>query len=325
MEFKDLLELYKQGKYLEVIQNADGVSDFNAKFLKVRSYYALDRFVEALNEYKNNEEILTKSNFAESIRLYVDILVKLNYDLPQILIQLGPYYDYPNLNLEVKDLLLNLEQYVRGRIKLEENSDVEPGDILYDDETLFGLLESKNPTDIFDALSYIRSMFGADDRIVIFVDKIREILKSRTVFDLTYAILFNQLVLVGDGDYYLFNKNGHYYNVSPLSLSHKLEESNKYLDKCLALLEKYERDIVIKECATRLLLMGYVYLTPEFLDNISSANEFFYASYLTTLKLLHKESSEIEKFNIKKINLNKVKIYEEVLKTVSREWNSFKI
>ena len=109
MEFKDLLELYKQGKYLEVIQNADGVSDFNAKFLKVRSYYALDRFVEALNEYKNNEEILTKSNFAESIRLYVDILVKLNYDLPQILIQLGPYYDYPNLNLEVKDLLLNLE------------------------------------------------------------------------------------------------------------------------------------------------------------------------------------------------------------------------
>ena len=41
MEFKDLLELYKQGKYLEVIQNADGVSDFNAKFLKVRDFMSI--------------------------------------------------------------------------------------------------------------------------------------------------------------------------------------------------------------------------------------------------------------------------------------------
>ena len=41
MKFKDLLELFKEGKYEEVIKNAILVDDFNAIFLLIRNFFSI--------------------------------------------------------------------------------------------------------------------------------------------------------------------------------------------------------------------------------------------------------------------------------------------
>ena len=84
MELKDLLELYKQGEYQKVIDESFKSDDYNAIFLRIRSMSALKQFDFALREYLVNENKLVLFNFDESVKLFIQLLVDLNFSRDQI-------------------------------------------------------------------------------------------------------------------------------------------------------------------------------------------------------------------------------------------------
>lgn len=320
MELIDLLELYKQGKYEEVIEQSKDVNDFNAIFLRIRSYFALNRYVEALNDYKTHESIILKGNFVEAIKLYISILIKLNYDVAQILLQIGPYYEYPSLSKESQDFLMNIREFIES--ESSKSISTKTSDIEYDDKTLISMLEGNNAVDMLQALAYIKLMYENDEKLTYYFDVIKKHLHSLIKFDLHYAILFNQLILIGDDDSYLFVKDGIYYQMSPKSCVDKLNKSNSFLTKCFKQLDENKKDIVINECLTRIFFMSYVYLAPTFLATDEEAEAFFYAGYTLALRLLGKDNSEIEKYNLQNINFELVSKYTKYMEAVSKDWNA---
>ena len=84
MELKDLLELYKQGEYQKVIEESFKSNDYNAIFLRIRSMSALKQYDFALREYLVNENTLVLFNLDESIKLFIQLLVDLNFSRDQI-------------------------------------------------------------------------------------------------------------------------------------------------------------------------------------------------------------------------------------------------
>ena len=323
MEFKDLLELYKQGKYEEVIDKASLTNDYNAIFLKIRSLFELSRFVEAFGEFKNNETTIIRNNFIEAIKLFIDILLMLNYGSSQILIQLGPYFDMSDsLNSEEQQFLKQIDNYIELRKRALSIKNVQD-EVYYDEESLKGMLACSKPMEVSEAISYIRVNFFNDEKANDFLTEIKNILHKRDDFDVCYGLLFNQLVIYQDTDTYFFRKNGKYFQAIPSSLVTLFNRANEYLAGLFDLIEAKEDNILVKELLIRVIFMSYPYLAPSYFESLTSARAYLCAVYKYTTQVLKTGSYDMSKYNFGNIEQENIENFYKDICAACAPWNTF--
>lgn len=282
MDFKELLDLFREEKYEEVINKADLIADYNAKFLKIKSYLALKRVKEATEEYETNQDILYIHKPLETIKLFIEILVDSNCSYSEILNKLVPFYESPVLDVEVQNFLKNIEPYLREKI-----ADRSKNEVVLDNFELLYMITSENLSEITKAFDYINGHQN-ESRLDFLYNEVANYLNDKTEFDSFFGYILSQLIRLGVKKAITFLKNEKYFMVVPANLKEKAEKSNGLYVKVLDYLSKTEEDKEAFGLIVDYAAVGYINVIPEYFENLGEVNTFFKACYLVAQKELNR-------------------------------------
>ena len=206
MELKDLLELYKQGEYQKVIDESFKSDDYNAIFLRIRSMSALKQFDFALREYLVNENTLVLFNLDESIKLFIQLLVDLNFSRDQIY---NECLRYGTVFYSNRDKGKYFTDYLAKYFTSEERDAGLNSIIFRADETNYKeCLRSHDLQKISSALAFINKQ--KEENFLFYVNaekEVEDLIKEKHNFTLEYGHFFNHLVSNRSNVPLFFNKD----------------------------------------------------------------------------------------------------------------------
>lgn len=271
MEFRELLELYKNGKYQEVIDHAESINDFNAVFLLLRSYIALNKFYDALQTYNKYREVLESNNLIESIKVYLFLLVKTEASEAKLEKEVEYFKDKNYINQETEEFLCKLEEYIK-QVK-NDNKNFEK----YSIEEVIEMLKSDDETVVFSALSELIN----DDKFksINLLPTIENILKEKCVMNLTYGMLLDFLVSNSYRCNLFFKKDGVYFNIDPSTLTKQNLEQAKLVHQALSHIQSNEKNISIGDFVLKILVKSSYQLAPNYIKNLRELSSFVCAAY----------------------------------------------
>lgn len=283
MNFKDLLELYKQGKYQDVIDNADFMSDYNTLFLVLRSYLSLGLHSEALNFYQTNRETLEKYNLIESTKIYLFLLVSLNFNKSKIKDAIEYFQDKGYVNQETEEFLSKLDDYVDSLFKEEDT-----GDISIDE--LIDMLASSSPSHVAIALN--QAVSNPKYSAINLPIAISQILKEKNEIDYASSMLLDYLIYADYNDTFLLRKQSNYYRINPHDLVEDKNKQNHFLEEAIIYINANEKDVTILNKVIALINGGSYILIPNYLTNENATNAYIAACYY-----LIRQSLDIEDYD----------------------------
>lgn len=272
MEFRELLELYKNGKYQDVIDNAKGINDFNAVFLLLRSYIALNNFMEALKTYNEYREILENNNLIESMKVYLFLLVKTEASENKIQQEIEYFKDKNYVNQETEEFLCKLEKYVKMIQASEEPFEK------YSIEEVIEMLKSDDEAVVFTALSELIN----DEKFksINLSPTIEKILKDKCKMSLTYGMLLDFLVSNSYKCNLLFKKDGIYFNVDPSGLTKLSLEQTKLIHQALSHIQSNEKNISIGDFVIKAIIKTSYQLAPKYITTLRELSSYVCACYI---------------------------------------------
>lgn len=271
MEFRELLELYKNGKYEEVIKEAENINDFNAIFLLLRSYIALNRDFEAIDAYQKFRESLESHNLIESIKIYLYLLVRTGADKYKMQKEIDYFRDKNYVNQETEEFLCKLDEYV------EEIKESEKTLEKYTVEEVIEMLKSNDEHIVFAALNEI--IRDEKYRSINLMPTIAEILNEKAYMSITYGMLLDFLVTNRFDCSLLFKNNGHYFKINPSELADLSIEQAKLVNQALAQIQSNEKNISIGNYVIKIIIKATYFLAPRYISNITEMASFVCAIY----------------------------------------------
>ena len=321
MELKDLLELYKQGEYQKVIDESFKSDDYNAIFLRIRSMSALKQFDFALREYLVNENTLVLFNLDESIKLFIQLLVDLNFSRDQICNECLRYgtvfYSNGNKGKYFTDYL--------AKYFTNEERDAGFNSIIFRaDETNYKeCLRSHDLQKISSALNFINKQKEENFLFYVSAEKeVEDLIKEKHKFNLEYGYFFNHLVSNRSNVPLLFNKDGVIFRIVPSELFEVKKQSDYYFRHTMNWIYKYETDAIMHEYELRLIYTAYFLLGPQYLKTKKDEYSFLHAAYYLTTCFYHKPFDGLTKFNPKvRADMNKVDYYIKLIKKACTDYN----
>lgn len=321
MELKDLLELYKQGEYQKVIDESYKSDDYNAIFLRIRSMSALKQFDFALREYLVNENTLVLFNFDESIKLFIKLLVDLNFSKDQIYNECLRYDVFYYLSLKKdKDFIDYLSNFFTDE---EMNACFKTITFRADETNYEECLRSHNLHKISSALIFINSLKKENFLFYVKAEKVVEdLVKEKTSFNLEYGRFFNHLVENRSSVPVLFNKEGVIYRLTPSDLFEVKKQSDYYFRHMINWLHKYETDLIMRQYELRLITTVYFLLGPQYLKTKKDEYTLLHATYYLATCFYHKPFDGLSKFNPRiRADMNKVDYYIKLIKKACKDYN----
>ena len=272
MEFRELLELYKNGKYQEVIDNAKKINDYNAVFLLLRSYIALDMFKEALENYYKYRELLENNNLIESMKIYLFLLVKMDVGRVKIDQEIDYFKDKNYVNQETEEFLCKLDLYVENIRRIESVHDK------YSTEEVIEMLKSDDENVVFSGLGELLS----DEKynLINFFPIIEKILQEKCNFNFIYGLLLSFLISKNYKCKLLFKKNGAYYNFDPSEFTKRSIEQDKLIQQAVSHIQCNEKNITIGDFVIRTIIRSSYLLVPNFITTLREIASYVCASYV---------------------------------------------
>lgn len=271
MEFRELLELFKNGKYEEVISHVEEINDYNAIFLLLRSYIALNKYFDAIKTYQKFREVLENNNLIESIKVYLYLLVETGADDTRLQKEIDYFQDKNYVNQETEEFLCELNKYIEA---IKDNRKTFEK---YSIEEVIEMLKSDDEHLVFAALSEI--IHDDKYRKIDLMPTIAKILEERNVMDITYGMLLDTLVVNKYSCSLMFKNNGHYYKINPSDYSELNLKQDKLLSQALSHIQSNEKNISIGEFVMKTMVKYSYQLAPKYLTNISELSSFVVACY----------------------------------------------
>lgn len=310
MKFKDLLELFKEGKYEDVIKNAILVDDFNAIFLLIRSYIILKNYRSALNTFLTYRDYLESNNFIESIKIYLYLLVKLNAKNSKINEVIDFYRGKQYINQETEEFLCSLEDYVN---ELKKNNEVKEK---YSFEEILASLKSNDANKVASALNELVSNSNYQEVNLPLI--IYGILKDRCEMDPIYGMLLDYLIYVDYNSPLLCKNANNYYRINPHNLVIFKNNQNRLLRDGLNFLYSHEKNVTFLNLVSNYLVKGSYLLAPNFLNNNIECASYICSVYEYVNKLLGQNKSnllnlETYQYFLEKSNIELIENYHLIL------------
>lgn len=310
MEFKDLLELYKQGKYEEVIKSAISINDFNAIFLLLRSYIVLKCYQNALNAYLTYRDYLENNNLVESIKIYLYLLIKLNTRSSKISDEIEYFRGKKYVNQETEEFLCKLEDYVDELKKDNETKEY------FSNEEIITLLKSNDENKVASALNELVSNKSYEEINLPLI--ISGILKDKCELDCVYGMLLDYLIFVDYNDTFLCKSGNNYYQINPHNMVIEKNEQNNLIREAMNFIYAHEKNVTLLNLVSIYFLKGSYLLAPNFLKNSIECASYAVAiyEYVNTLLGLDKanlDNSETYLYFLDKSNIELVDNYHSIL------------
>lgn len=310
MEFKDLLELYKQGKYEEVVKNAISVNDFNAIFLLLRSYIVLKCYQNALNAYLTYRDYLENNNLVESIKIYLYLLIKLNAKTSKISQEIEYFRGKKYVNQETEEFLCRLEDYID---ELKKDSEVKE---YFSINEIIDLLKSNDENKVASALNELVSNKSYEEVNLPLI--ISGILKDKCEIDCIYGMLLDYLIFVDYNDTFLCKNGNNYYQINPHQMIIEKNNQNILIRNALNFIYAHEKNVTLLNLVSIYFLKGSYLLAPNFLTNNFECSSYAIAvyEYVNSMLGLEKnnlENSETYLYFLDKSNIELIDNYHSIL------------
>lgn len=276
MDFKELLQLFKMRQFEKVIEESKEVEDFNAYFLRIRSFIALGQNEDALKEYDDKRFDIETNDLLSSMKLYIEILVSLNFPYNKILESCTRFYDFPYVNLETEEFISKLPNSI---FEMIENKKRNETDIIA--KNTIDIDEIINSTDcnfIYESLLEINK--NDTQKTYQILPKINGYLKEQNEFDLKYGIFLEELIICNYKASLNFRKNGEYFfALNPSKFYQKYINQLSQFKENLRIINECNSDITLIELTIRYATMCIPYVIPDFLDTQLKMNAYFVACF----------------------------------------------
>lgn len=288
MEINELMTLFRNGEYDKVIDNTNDTKNEDKLFVRAISFGLSNRYKEAVETLKNNEEIL-KNNLKKLIDVHIEICFWAN-ELIDAQKALEHYEEYPYESQEVEEKFSYYKKEIEKRIKSANKN-------FYSEDDLIKFLRSKNAEQIQIAIAEIKRLDITpyiDDLLNVCLTELDESTRCLALI-LLYEKRYDKKVR------YTWHKK--VIEVIPATLKTPFQDPkfNRLLTKCAEV-----KDTTFTETFQSLLATYYLYQFPMSVeaeeDDIYTAVEIVTRKYLAWPQNKMRQSPKVEQL-IKDIEL----------------------
>lgn len=306
------LDLFANQKFEELVALDDSAISIDVKFLKFRSFIALNKMNLAFQYYDQNKKEFLNYSFVETIKLFIYIKVSLKSDILETINACQEFKDYPYKNIETEEFLNNLDSYISKIYKENIDKDTFKEN---NSEILIEKLHSNNYNDVIFALNEI----GKKERSLLFDPKeeMIKLLENDPVFTLSHGLIFATLIELDIDHEFLVVKDEKYLKANPHNLYVKFHKQKRLLDIKIEDLEEHEKNVSIMYVTSKIMDISSYYLFPNYIEENDDADAFFYASLSLAYKLLKDEiSDDYFYFEFRDEKLELINFYYTIIKKV---------
>lgn len=315
IEIKVLLDLYIKGRFEEVIKLSDECDDGAAKFLKVRSYIALGKFNQALQQYFVYQDIIEANNLIEAIKVLVYLLLKNGYSFEAIRDEIVGYKDFPQQNYETQEFLDHLDEYLDETF---ENYKAENIEFRTDKEQFIKTIKDGKYDELIDTINYAKR---EEDISFNLIEEIENYLSEHSKFSVKYGILLRELVLAKSTKNIVFTKGDKYYIITPSDLYEKLIKEDLLIKEIYDNISLDTKDVTVVHYLRKIVDITRDVFCPEYLNTYEDAFDYLAACLCIVYRLIGANPFE-DHFVLESstIRISKFENYYSLLKDIILKW-----
>jgi hypothetical protein len=252
----DLKKLFEESRYNEIVEllkDSKDPADIYARILAC-TYLGDDK--RAIEIYDQDRDVLEKASLVQAGKVILAILLRLG-NVGRARKEVEHFKEAPYVDQATEEWIDSLDGYIDEY--LFKKSD-------YAKALTVSEIRNKLASSSLDDIVYAISLSqNSDYRGIDFLKLYEESLKARLNYDLAYAIIFEQLVLVGYDSELIFNFRGKKMFLNPKNLTSKERKAERLIYKAINEIKSAEKNVSVAGLAIQYMSNIFFFLIPDYL------------------------------------------------------------